>query len=293
MFGYLSPDKPYLYMKDDTLYKALYCGICKSIGEVCGQRARFTLTYDVAFLSALAHNILGKDVEIKKSRCVAHMIKRRPIAKPDEISKKLGAINVILAYYKLKDDVLDENKGNFKSALFKKGYKKAKKKYPKIDSIVKNCYSNLLKLEEDKSDSIDIVADCFSIMLQEISCEVFEDKSTENTKQLTYAVGKWIYLIDALDDYDKDIKNNNFNVFYNYYKSGDYSILIKEHYEDIIYIFNSIFMQITDNYKEIKSYFNTDLTSNILLRGIPKKTQSILDKGKKEDGQKIIWCVRR
>ncbi len=207
MFGYLSPDKPYLYMKDDTLYKALYCGICKSIGKVCGQRARFTLTYDIAFLSALAHNILGKDVEIKKSRCVAHAIRRRPIAKPDDVSKMLGAVNVILAYYKLKDDVLDESKGNLKSIIFKKGYKKAKKKYPKIDLIVKDCYSNLLKLEKENSESIDIVADCFAVMLKDISSEVFLDKTNENTKQLMYAVGKWIYLIDALDDYDKDIKN--------------------------------------------------------------------------------------
>ena len=282
------PDKPYLYMKDDTLYKALYCGVCKSIGEVCGQRARFTLTYDIAFLSALAHNILGKDVEIKKSRCIAHAIKKRPIAKPDEISKMLGAINVILAYYKLKDDVLDENKGNFKSVIFKKGYKKAKNKYPKIDEIVKNCYHNLLKLEKENCDSIDIVADCFAVMLQEISVEVFKDKSTDNTKRLMYAIGKWIYLIDALDDYDKDIKNNNYNVFYNYYKCDDFSLIKKEHLQDIIYIFNGIFMQITENYKEIKSHFNTDLTSNILMRGIPNKTQSILDKGNKKDGQKTI-----
>ena len=55
MFGYLVPDKPYLYLKDDTLYKALYCGVCKSIGKVSGQRARFTLTYDIAFLSAIAN----------------------------------------------------------------------------------------------------------------------------------------------------------------------------------------------------------------------------------------------
>ena len=43
-----------LYMKDETLYKALYCGVCKSIGKTCGEIARVTLTYDIAFLSAIA-----------------------------------------------------------------------------------------------------------------------------------------------------------------------------------------------------------------------------------------------
>lgn len=50
MFGYVKPDLPYLYLKDDKLYKALYCGVCKSIGKTCGQKARLSLTYDIAFL---------------------------------------------------------------------------------------------------------------------------------------------------------------------------------------------------------------------------------------------------
>lgn len=284
MFGYLIPDKPYLYMKDDTLYKALYCGVCKSIGKTCGQRARFTLTYDVAFLSAMAHNIIGKDVDVKKSRCVAHQITRRPIAKPDEISDMLACVNVILAYYKLKDDILDENKGSVKSAVFKKGYKKAKKLYPNIDKIVSDCYSNLLRLEKENSDSVDIVSDCFAVMLKEISKEVFGAKATENTNELMYAVGKWIYLIDALDDYDKDVKSGNYNVFKSYYKAENYKCLIAEFENEIIFIFSGIFAQIAENFNFIKSHFNNDLVSNILFRGIPKKTQSIIDKGKKNNG---------
>ena len=86
MFGYLKPDNPYLYLKDDALYKALYCGVCKSIGKTCGEVARATLTYDIAFLSAIAHNIMGVDVVVNRENCVAHPIKKRPVAKPDDIS---------------------------------------------------------------------------------------------------------------------------------------------------------------------------------------------------------------
>ena len=282
------PDKPYLYMKDDTLYKALYCGVCKSMGGKCGQRARFTLTYDIAFLSAIAHNIIGKDVVIKKSRCIAHPITRRPIAKPDEISDTLGCVNIILAYYKLKDDIADENKGNLKSVIFKKGYKKAKKLYPNIDKIVKDCYTNLVKLEKENSDSVDMVSDCFAVMLQGISKEVFKDKATENTNALMYAVGKWIYLIDALDDYDKDVKSSNYNVFRLSYKAESYSDLIAKYENEIIFIFSGIFAQISENFNLIKSYFNNDLVSNILFRGIPKKTQTIINKGKKNNEQKTL-----
>ncbi|MBO5889502.1 MAG: hypothetical protein J6Q58_05120 [Clostridia bacterium] len=285
MFGYISPDKPHLYLKDDVLYKALYCGICKSLKQKTGQISRFTLSYDMAFMSALAHNIMGIDVDIEKKRCIAHAIKKRPIAKPDKISLMLASLNVILTYYKLKDDVLDEKKGGIKSSIFYNAYKKAKREYPQIDLTVKTCYERLLKLERENTDSIDIVSDCFAEMLKEISVVLFEDKSTEYTQNLTYAIGKWIYLIDALDDYDKDIKKQNYNVFYNVYKSSDYLTLIKEHEKDIVFVFSTIFIQISENYSKIPMQYNTDLVVNILTRGIPTKTKQILNKGKENNGQ--------
>ena len=66
MFGYIKTDEPYLYKKDEVLYKSMYCGLCKSIGNLCGQVARFGLTYDVAFLAVILHNIADKDVKIVK-----------------------------------------------------------------------------------------------------------------------------------------------------------------------------------------------------------------------------------
>lgn len=279
MFGYVVPDKPYLYLKDDTLYKALYCGICKSIKKSVGQIARFTLSYDMAFMSAIAHNILGVDVVIEKKRCIAHAIKRRPIAKPDEISKKIANTNVLLAYYKLKDDVLDENKGNFKSSLFKKAYKKAKKNEPIIDGYIKTSCENLLKLEKANSDSIDMVADEFASLFLNVSREIFKEKSTTYTDNLMYYVGKWVYLIDALDDYDKDVESKNFNVFYNVYKKDNFKSLVKDNKEDIFFIFKSIFVEIEENFNKIEMKYNVDLVKNIILRGLPTKTSQILNKG--------------
>ena len=66
MFGYIRPDIPYMYVKDGVLYKALYCGLCKSIGGSCGQRARMGLSYDMTFLSAILHNMMHCDVKIEK-----------------------------------------------------------------------------------------------------------------------------------------------------------------------------------------------------------------------------------
>lgn len=283
MFGYLKPDNPYLYLKDETLYKALYCGICKSIGKTCGQKARVTLTYDMAFMSAIAHNIMGVDVKINRERCIAHQIKKRPVAQPDDISLRLGAINVILAYYKVKDDIYDDKKGGFKSNFIKGGYKKAKELEPKIEEIVKSSYERLRKLESENLDSIDMVSDAFADMMQSISLQVFNEFSSEYTSGLFYSIGKWIYLIDALDDYDNDVQSKSFNVLYNAYKAPTYKELILNNKDELFYLFNGIFAQISENFKNIPTKFNTDLVNNILMRGIPESTKKILVKGMKND----------
>jgi hypothetical protein len=119
--------------------------------------------------------------------------------------------------------------------------------------------------------------------MQDVSTEIFKDKATENTKNLFYALGKWIYLIDALDDYDKDVKKGSFNVLYNAYKCENFSSLVNNHKDDLFFIFSGIFSQISENYKEIKMQFNSDLVTNVLTRGIPKTTSNILLKGTKND----------
>ena len=147
MFGYVKTDFANLYVKDTVLYKAMYCGLCKSIGCSCGQKARLVLNYDLTFLSILLHNVLGQDVKIEKQRCVIHTIRKRPVALSDELSKRIGALNVILAYHKLTDDVVDNGKGKIKRSFFKSAYKKAQAKEPILDQIVKNRYQELLQLE--------------------------------------------------------------------------------------------------------------------------------------------------
>lgn len=278
MFGYLQPDLPYLYMKDDKLYKSLYCGVCKSMGKTCGQMSRLTLTFDIAFLSAIAHNIIGCDVEIKKKRCIAHPFKSRPIAKSDELTDKLAALNVILAYHKIEDDIIDSNKGKIKKLFANGGYKKAKKRFPDAVKIVEECYNELRELEKKNENRIDSVSEPFSLMMQRLSKEVLGEFSTESSELLFFYVGKWIYVIDALDDYDKDLKKSFYNPFICNYNSASAKELIEKFGDEIGQVFNDIFSNVAKNFENIKFVFNKDLVANILLRGIPMKTQDVIKK---------------
>lgn len=288
MFGYLTTDFPNLYVKDVVLYKAAYCGLCKSIGKVCGTKGRFLLNYDLTFLSVFTHNALGVDFKVEKQRCILHTIIKRPVAVPDGLSLRIAALNVILAYYKLSDNVIDEGKGALKRSVFKKAYKKAKKAEPVFDEIVKKRYAELLTLEKNNSDSIDAVADPFGSMMRDIAAELFGDKFNDVIAELTYNLGKWIYLIDALDDFDKDKKNGNFNVFNNCFPDiADKTALMRDKRQDVEIVFGGILSAVYENAKGVFYKFNHDLTDNILYKGIFERTKNVMESKKCRNSTKF------
>ena len=281
MFGYVKTDFPNMYMKDNILYKAMYCGLCKGIGKCCGQKGRFSLSYDLTFLSLFAHNLMGKDVVVKKQRCILHHVVKRPVAVPDDLTVKIGALNVIMAYHKINDDVLDLGKGRIKRLFFKSSYKKAKKTFPELDLIVEKWYKKLVQLEQSNCESIDIICDPFGQMMVEIVEQLLGDKFNKEVSTLSYFLGKWIYLIDALDDYDKDLKNNNYNVFHKSFESfNSKDEFIKGNLTYLIQIFGGVLSAITDNAKSLDYKFNHDLIDNILLSGLSVQTKLVLENKK-------------
>lgn len=277
MFGYVRTDTPHLYIKDDTLYRAMYCGVCKGIAKVCGNAARMGLSYDVTFLSALFHNLAGLDVKIEKQHCLTHCIRSRQMAEVDEITCQLGALNTVLAYYKYTDDIEDGDGGRGKRLFFKKGFKRTKKKYPEIERIVRENLAQQTKLEKANVDSLDRASDATAKMLAEVSDFVLGEKANGYTYNLCYAVGKWIYLIDALDDYDKDKKKGSYNPFRSAYDAPCKKALTEGKIgEEVSFVFNAVFFDIRENLSHLHFPFNRDLTDNILLRGLPLVTKRIM-----------------
>lgn len=295
MFGYVRADTPHLYIKDDVLYRAMYCGVCKGIGKVCGHAARIGLSYDITFLSVILHNIRGQDVTIEKQHCLTHCIRSRQMAEVDELTCQLGALNTLLAYYKYTDDIEDGDGGRGKRLFFKKGFKRAKKKYPQIERIVRENLAEQSKTEKAKTESLDRAADATAKMLAEFSDYALEEKATVYTHNLFYVVGKWIYLIDALDDYDKDKKKGAYNPFLLAYRAENKSeLLCGKDGDEVRFVFNALFFDIRENLSKISFRFNRDLSDNILLRGLPVTTKKVMQGencgrcNKKKEGQATL-----
>lgn len=277
MFGYIRTDTPYLYIKDDNLYRAMYCGVCKGIAETCGNAARMGLSYDVTFLSVILHNILGTDVKIEKQHCLTHCIRSRQMAEVDELTRRLGVLNTVLVYYKYTDDIQDGDRGRGKRLWFKRGFRRAQKRYPEIVKIVRDNLAEQEKLEKAQVASVDRAADATAQMLSEFSTYVLGEKATQHTKRLFYAVGKWIYLIDALDDYDKDKKKGAYNPFLLAYGADCLSSLMQgKDGAEVRFVFDSLFADVRESLAEISFRFNRDLSDNILLRGMPTVTKRVM-----------------
>ena len=138
--------------------------------------------------------------------------------------------------------------------------------------------SNQEKVEREKTDSIDRAADATAMMLADFSDYALGEHATVYTRNLFYGIGKWIYLIDALDDYDKDLKKGAYNPFcLAYGAKSRQELLAGERGEDVRFAFNAIFFDIRENLSHIPFRFNRDLSDNILLRGLPVTTKRVMD----------------
>ena len=218
MFGYIRAYKPELKVKEYETYKAVYCSLCKRLGKNYGVLSRFTLSYDFTFLALLNMSLNGKVPCYEKKRCAFNPAKKCVYCKEKADFEMPSAIAMIMLYYKLLDNIADEK--GFKKLgammikpLFKRAYKKAKQKYPDIEKCVNEFCVNQNALEKAECTEIDRAADPTALALGKIFEFCSSDESQKRVlNRLGYCVGRYIYLLDAACDFEKDIKQGSYNV---------------------------------------------------------------------------------
>ncbi len=70
MFGYVRPYTPELLVREYTQYKAVYCQLCRVLGQEYGPLARFSLSYDCAFYALLALSVQRAGRGAAQALCV-------------------------------------------------------------------------------------------------------------------------------------------------------------------------------------------------------------------------------
>ncbi|MDR0813613.1 MAG: DUF5685 family protein [Oscillospiraceae bacterium] len=211
MFGYLRAYTPELKVREASLYKAVYCSLCRELGKSYGIAARMTLSYDFVLLAALLSPDCG--VVYGKCRCPASLKKKSCCG--IDCTAAAGA-SVILTYHKLGDDIRDERltrriAARLARILLRRGYKKARRQYAEFDKTVAECLARLTELETARSPVFDAYCDTFARITAASGRLGTRGAESPAISEALYCLGRYIYIADAADDYKEDEVRGRFN----------------------------------------------------------------------------------
>ncbi len=228
MLGYIKAYKPELRIKEYEMYKAVYCSLCKFMGKKYGILTRFTLSYDFTFLSLLNMSLSENVGTAKKGRCVCNPLKKCTFCEGNNLELSMpAAASVIMVYYNMLDNVQDE-KGikriAFKilSLLYRRAHRKAASDFPEVEKAVYDYITAQNEVERENCGDMDKAAAPTSQVLSKIFSMCTDDeKDIRALERLGYCLGRYIYLLDALADFDDDIIKKRFNPLTGYEDSKE------------------------------------------------------------------------
>ncbi len=215
MFGYVLPSKEKLSEEQWKHYRATYCGLCHTLKQRYGFWAQFLLNYDFTFLALLLRTQQQRPGTCCK-RCLSSPYKGRTVCESDPGLDAAADISVLLVYWKLKDQLQDERGIHrilpyLELGLFHHSFSKAKQKNPDLNDAIGSQITALSALERENCPSIDRTADCFGHIMTSMVPSDWDEASRRSVEQLLYHLGRWIYLIDAWDDLDEDLRHGHYN----------------------------------------------------------------------------------
>ncbi len=279
MFGYVQIRKPELKIKDYELYHSFYCGLCMRLKKRHGFTGQMTLTYDMTFLVILLSSVYDVTCEHDKKHCVVHPVKKHLVTY-NEVTDYCADINVLLAYYNFLDDKNDDHsvKAYAGTYLFDKKSKSVREKYIRQAEVIESSLRKLSDIERDKNEDIITAADCFGKLLGEIFV-YREDTFAAYLREMGYYLGRYIYVMDAYDDLEEDIRKNRYNPFSVIY--GDKELPKKA--EKIL--LHEISMA-CGAFEKLPCVDYIDILRNILYAGVWNKYDDL--NRKKEENEQIL-----
>lgn len=276
MFGYINVNKKELSEENQKIYQAYYCGLCQRLRENCGKRGQILLSYDMTFLELLLTGLYEPEERDKKFTCMVHPTKKQTSIE-NEISDYCAAVNVMLAYHNLMDDWKDEKKHSrvYLANMICDSYQNFANQYPRQAEAIETYMERLAEYERNKESNIDLVAGLTGEMLGEVFAWK-EDEWYKELKTLGYYMGKFIYLMDAYEDIDKDEKKDGYNPLRMLRKDNpkDFETLTR-------LMMTSMMSECAKSFERLPILLHADILRNILYSGVWTKYEYIQLKKKK------------
>lgn len=261
MFGYVVINKPEIKFKDYEIYRSFYCGLCRELKEKYGIVGQISLTYDLTFVILLLSGLYEPPVRRGRTHCAVHPVCAQPVRK-NEITEYAAGMNVLLAYYKCMDDWKDEKKflRFLYAGLLKGKGKKFAGTFEKKAEAIRSGLAEISRLEKQGDTDIDEISGVFGRIMGEIFAYK-EDEWEQSLRRFGFYLGKFIYLLDAYEDVEKDEERGNYNPF-----SGKY---IMEEFEGQVQgLLMMMMAEACREFEKLPVIKYGDILRNILYSGV-------------------------
>lgn len=261
MFGYIIINKAELKFKEFDVYHAYYCGICRDLKKRFGLVGQMSLSYDMTFLAILLTGLYEPETVQSTCKCAIHPFERHP-SRNNEFTEYAADMNALFTCYKCSDDWEDEHKlwkllyGKLlegKSGRLKRDYAE---KVRRITSLMRN----FSETEKSGAADIDTLSGLFGQVMAEIVA-VREDEWAESLRRLGFFLGKFIYLMDAYEDVEADIKKGTYNPLKKKYECADF----EEECKTILLLMMS---ECCREFETLPILDNVEILRNILYSGV-------------------------
>lgn len=114
--------------------------------------------------------------------------------------------------------------------------------------------------EKMNETNVDVVAGLFGRIMQ-ILFVPFDDIYAKGLGRMGFYLGKFIYIMDAFDDVEDDVKKGRYNVFSNCYTDPDFETHVKD-------MLTMMMAECSDAFEMLPAVDNADILRNILYSGV-------------------------
>jgi hypothetical protein len=199
----------------------------------------------------------------------------------NELLEKIAGYTIILTKWELEDDKRDNasiRSGAARLALGR-AIRKAERIYAEYDEQVAKGFEILMRMESEGCTDAVRIGRTFSETLMPAMRDIAGDTWNKDLEDLLIGMGTMIYVIDAVDDIDEDIRNGTFNPFLAGYECppGKDEFIRDEVYK-ITDMTHNIMKDIQTSYSSIRGSmrFHKGIGDNVIFHGIPDSVKRVL-----------------
>ncbi|MDL2302231.1 DUF5685 family protein [Lachnospiraceae bacterium OttesenSCG-928-D06] len=279
MFGYIIVNKAEMKFKEFDIYHSYYCGLCRALKEKYGGLGQMSINYDMTFVLMLLSGLYEPETRTGTCKCIAHPFEMQETSR-NVITEYIADMNVLMTVLKCNDDWEDEKKLHkyiFGKMLEGKG-KHLKEYYGEKVRNINMLMHELTDAEIDNKMDIDGMSGMFgNVMAEVVACK--EDEWSENLRRLGFYLGKFIYLLDAYEDIEEDIKKGTYNPLKKKYDNPDFEDECKT-------ILTMMMSECCREFEKLPILENVEILRNILYSGVWCRYEIVREKRQQAKEQK-------